>query len=64
MNELDIVKAKRNLSKSVSKGCMGTIVMVYDNPRLAYEVEFINDEGDTVDLITVEPEDLVLVSST
>ena len=38
--------------------------MVYDNPRLAYEVEFINDEGDTVDLITVEPEDLVLVSST
>ncbi len=64
MNELDIVKAKRNLSKSVLKGCIGTIVMVLTAPHLAYLVEFTNENEETIDIIPVEPEDLVLVSLT
>ena len=60
MNEFDVVKAKKDLSKLVLKGCIGTIVMVYDKPRLAYEVEFIDNKGDTVEILTVEKEDVEL----
>lgn len=60
MDELDIVTAKRDLSKLVLRGCVGTIVMVYDKPRLAYEVEFFDKEGQTIELITVEKEDVQL----
>lgn len=59
MKEYDVVKAKRDLSTKVHKNCVGTIVMVYDNPRLAYEVEFFDENNETIDVITVEPEDLV-----
>lgn len=60
MNELDIVLAVKNLSKSVHCGSIGTIVMVYDNPRVAYEVEFFDEEGETLELLTVEKDDIKL----
>lgn len=60
MDELDIVTAKKTLSKLVLRGCVGTIVMVYDKPRLAYEVEFFAEEGETLELLTVEKDDIKL----
>ena len=60
LNEYAVVVATKDLSKTVKLGCVGTIVMVYDNPSLAYEVEFFNDNGDTIELLTVEPDDLRL----
>ena len=60
MDELDIVKAKRDLSKYVLKDCIGTIVTVYDKPKLAYEVEFVDSDGETIDILTVEKVDLLL----
>lgn len=63
MKELDIVRAKKDLSKSVLRGCMGTIVFVYEKPRSAYEVEFFNQNGDTIELLTVEREDIILDES-
>ncbi len=50
----DVVKAKVQLSERVKKGTVGTIVMVYD--PIHYEVEFINELGETVDLLTVTNE--------
>jgi hypothetical protein len=58
--ELDVVKAKRKLSNNVLPGCIGTIVMVYHKPSLAYEVEFFNNQGDTIDLLTVLPDDIIM----
>lgn len=60
MDELDIVTAKRTLSKLVLSGCVGTIVMVYDKPNLAYEVEFFDESGETLELLTVEKDDVKL----
>lgn len=54
MNEYDIVIAKRTLSDNVLKGTQGTIVMVYECPKIAYEVEFFNSNGDTIDILTVD----------
>ena len=60
MNEFDVVKAKRDLSSKVFKNCIGTIVMIYEKPRLGYEVEFINEMGETIELLTVKPQDVSL----
>ena len=62
LNENNVVRAKRNLSEKVFKGCVGTVVMVYQKPSLAYEVEFFDNEGDTIELLTVQPNDIELVS--
>ncbi len=59
-NEHDVIKAKRNLSESVLKGCVGTIVLIYQKPSLAYEVEFFDNIGDTLELLTVQPNDIEL----
>jgi len=32
--------------------------MIYENPRLAYEVEF-DSNNETVDILTVETEDII-----
>jgi hypothetical protein len=60
LNEYAVVVATKDLSKEVKRGCVGTIVMIYDNPSLAYEVEFFKTNGDTVELLTVEPNDIKL----
>ncbi|WP_367652812.1 DUF4926 domain-containing protein [Holdemania filiformis] len=34
--------------------------MIYEKPRLGYEVEFINEMGETIELLTVKPQDVSL----
>ncbi|WP_079707595.1 DUF4926 domain-containing protein [Paraliobacillus ryukyuensis] len=34
-----------DFSTGIEKGDIGTIIMVYDTPNEAYEVEFIDEEG-------------------
>ena len=58
LNEYTKVQATRNLSSNVLMGYQGTIVFVYNDPRLAYEVEFFDDEGYTLDVLTVLPSDI------
>ena len=60
INEYAVVVATKDLSKVVKRGYVGTIVMVYDNPSLAYEVEFFDGNGNTIELLTVEPNDIKL----
>ena len=58
MKELDMVIAKKNLSNNVPYGCIGTRVFVYEDPSVAYEVEFFDQAGNTVELRTVTEEDI------
>jgi len=58
LKEYDTVKAKNNLSKLILAGTRGAVVMVYNNPILAYEVEFVDEQGDTLDVLTVYPKDI------
>jgi len=61
INEYDVVQAKRNLSQSILKGSRGAVLMIFDEPNLAYEVEFVDEEGETIDIITVYPNDLEVI---
>lgn len=58
-NEYEVIKATRNLTENVLIGCKGTILMVFREPSLAYEVEFVDDTNTTVELLTVKPNDIV-----
>lgn len=58
IEEYDVVRAKKDLSGAVLKGCKGAVVMIYQDPTLGYEVEFVDDEGDTLDVLTVYPDDI------
>lgn len=56
--EYQVVNAKRTINNKVIKGVQGTILIVYDTIPPQYEVEFVDLEGDTLDLITVSECDL------
>lgn len=56
-SEYDIVIAKRSLEGGVPQGSKGTILIVYENEK-DYEVEFVDDNGDTINVITVTETDI------
>lgn len=59
--ENQIVVSKRNISSNVYVGCKGVIVFVYSKPKEAYEVEFVDDNGKSIEIITVMREDIDLI---
>jgi hypothetical protein len=43
------------LNENVKKGCIGTVVFVYQEARIpTFEIEFVNDNKQTLDVLTVE----------
>lgn len=60
MKELDIVRLIENF-ENIPAGTVGTIVLEYDGR--CYEVEFFNDKGDTIDVVTTPSEKLELVKA-
>lgn len=52
--ELDVVILAEDLpDEGLTKGMIGTIVMVFETPTLAYLVEFCDEEGRTIALPTL-----------
>ena len=51
MNELDVVKLIKDF-KNIKKGTLGTIVHKYDKHN--FEVEFIDDNKETIDIYTID----------
>ena len=51
IKEYDIVISKIKQSKEIDIGCIGTVLIIYDN---AYEVEFVDNEHNTIDVLTVD----------
>lgn len=59
--EYDGVRLLRPLPQcDLAVGALGTVVMVYRNPGLppAYEVEFADDDGVTLALVTLKDDDV------
>lgn len=62
--ELDIVKTKVDLpgaredGAALPAGSSGTIVMAFSSPYEAYEVEFLNDDGETIAMLPLKPEQI------
>ena len=59
--EFDTVRILRKCNEEVQIGDVGVIVMVFDNPNEAYEVEVIDGEGVTKAQCTFLPNELELV---
>ena len=60
MKELDVVRLKSVFS-DLPTGTTGTIVLEYDGK--CFEVEFFDEDGDTIDVVTTPVEFLELVQS-
>ena len=58
MKELDVVKLVQDFNGLLA-GTEGTIVLEYDGT--AYEVEFVDSEGDTIDVLTTPSDMIVLI---
>jgi len=61
IKEYDIVCALRDLNDKVLKGHKGTVLIIYQNLPAVYEIEFIDENFDTLDLLTVKCEDVALI---
>lgn len=57
MKELDVVRLVRDFN-GLPAGTEGTIVLEYDGT--AYEVEFVDFEGETIDVLTT-PADMIAI---
>lgn len=54
--EYDIVIADKKLSEQIVEGCMGAILLCFDND--SYEVEFVDGCGEIIEVLTVTGIDL------
>ncbi len=58
LNVGDIVRLKKSFTgDSLPIGAEGTVVMCFSEPSEGYEVEFLDDEGYTMTVLTLEPGD-------
>ena len=56
LEEYDMVELKSPLASSpIPSGTRGTVLMVFREPRVAYEVEFVSGSGKSLGTCTVEP---------
>jgi len=56
-NDLDVVKTLIDFPcENIKKGEIGTVVMPFNEPYEAYEVEFAGDDGRTTAMFTILPE--------
>ena len=58
MKKLDVVKLKSEF-QGLPEGTQGTIVLEYDGK--CFEVEFVDSDGDTIDVLTTPTDVLELV---
>jgi hypothetical protein len=59
--EYEVVRLRESKqSNNLPAGVKGTVLIVYDEPGLplAYEVEFLDDEGKTLAVLTVKHEEI------
>ena len=60
MKELDVVKLKEEF-QGIPVGTEGTIVLEYDGTY--FEVEFFDEDGDTIDVLTTPASILEVVNA-
>jgi hypothetical protein len=54
LNEYDYVELTEDLDSTLRRGTRGAIVMVYPSSPQEYEVEFVDNEGETLAVRTVK----------
>lgn len=59
--EYDVVQSIRSLSENVPVGTSGAVLMVFQSIHTHYEVEFVDNAGESLAVLTVKEDDLELV---
>ena len=61
----EIVKLKSQKAENLPIGSRGTILIIYNEPALppAYEVEFLDELGNTLAILTLKEEDIEVADS-
>lgn len=63
LKEYDVVRAKNDLNPLITRGTKGAVMLIlHENPN-KYEVEFVDENGETLELLTVGDDDLELVEN-
>ena len=59
MELYDVVELTTDLpNEGLTAGSVGTVVHIFREPNLAYEVEFADDEGKTLAMVALTPDHL------
>ena len=58
--EYDTVKVKKDCEEGVISGEIGAVIMVFEKPQEAYEVEFVDEDGNPKAQCTLLPDELEL----
>ena len=59
MELFDVVELTKPRPESgLDVGSVGTIIHIFDQPRRAYEVEFVDEDGSTVATETLLPDEV------
>jgi len=61
IKEYDIVKSLKTLNDKAFKGCIGTVLMIYSDFPLTFEVEFVDEMNETLDILTVKANDIIKI---
>lgn len=56
----DVIKIKNNIRGDIKVGDIGTVVHIFDVTSSVYEIEFIDDQGRTLEMIPLKEEDMSL----
>ncbi|MFC4323262.1 DUF4926 domain-containing protein [Litchfieldia salsa] len=57
--EFDVIKSLKTLSPNIDIGTLGTILIIHNEEEV--EVEFVDTQGKTLDLLTVSKNDIELL---
>ncbi len=61
--EYDTVRITKDCEGGIQKGEYGAIIMTYEEPQEAYEVEILDEEGNFKAQCTLLPDDLELIQN-
>ncbi|MBB5646539.1 DUF4926 domain-containing protein [Pedobacter cryoconitis] len=57
----DVIRSLVDLNDKVPAGSKGTVLIIYPNFPPDYEIEFVNDSFETLDVLTVKSSNIVKV---
>lgn len=60
--ENDTVRILCSKDESIKQGDIGVVVMVFDNPNIAYEIEVFDENGDTKAISTFIDNEIELLN--
>ena len=58
IQEYDVVITIKDVNDKVLKGMKGVVLIVHNVNPPKYEVEFVNEDGFTIDLLTLTEDDI------